>query len=185
MWRGSSVNSWPNIPQGFLFHKLLCFLIFDNIVCQFFTFYPTWDPLRKCWQSAFETRASPATFRSWESFNWLQRTVDQILKWCQKRVLLCVSQGYERFRPLFRQQTTLKSVHWIVTTWGLVCPADVCVQEFLTYSYVARAIPGLRAQVTKTFEVGCKHTQCTNNLVVLFLARGNFQCIYNVLWCSL
>lgn len=80
MWRGSSVNSWPNIIKDFTFHKLLCLLIFDNIVCQFFTFYPTWDPIRKWWQAASETRASTATFRSWESFKWLQGTVDQILK---------------------------------------------------------------------------------------------------------
>lgn len=116
MWRGSSVNSWPNILKGFTFHKLLCFLIFDNIVCQFFTFCPTWDPIRKCQQAPFETKASTATFRSWESFNWLQRTVHQILKRCQKRVFLCVSQGYECFRSLFRQQATHKCVHWIVTT---------------------------------------------------------------------
>lgn len=80
MWRGSSLNSWPNILKDFTFHKLLCFLIFDNIVCQFSTFYPTWDPIRKWWQAASEKRARTATFRSWESFKWLWGTVDQSFK---------------------------------------------------------------------------------------------------------
>ena len=127
MWRGSSVNSWPNILKGFTFHKLLCFLIFDNVVCQFFTFYPTWDPIRKCWWAHVETGASAATFRSWESFNWLQWTVDQILKGCQRRVSLWISQGYEYFRSLFRQQATHKCVHWIVTAWGFVCQTHACM----------------------------------------------------------
>lgn len=58
MWRGSSVNSWPNIWKGFTFHKLLSFPIFDNAVCQFFTFYPTWDPIGECRQAPSEERAS-------------------------------------------------------------------------------------------------------------------------------
>lgn len=116
MWRGSSVNSWPDILKGFTFQKLLCFLIFNNIVCQSFTFYPTWSPIRKCWQAPSETRTSTATFRSWESFHWLQQTVEQILKQCQNLVFLWISQGYKCFRSLFRQHATHWCVRWLVTT---------------------------------------------------------------------
>lgn len=91
MKRGSSVNSWPDILKGFTFHKLLCFLIFNNIVCQFFSSYPTWSPIRKRQQALSEMRASTATFRSWEPFQWLQQPVDQILKRCQKQILLWIS----------------------------------------------------------------------------------------------
>lgn len=84
MWRGSSVNSWPDKWKGFTFHKLLCFLIFDNAVCQFFTFYPTWDPIRECRQAPSEERDSQFCLGHGNLSTDFKRQWIRFLKRCQK-----------------------------------------------------------------------------------------------------